>query len=66
MLIAELCINIAFLRCHMHFSHITVGKLTTTIKEVMAHSVVAATSLNIKSTCKLSVISAIQLQIQSM
>ena len=62
LLTAKFCVNIAFFGCHTHFSHIA-----TTLYAKWQHrlnkpypSLVDAVSLNTRSTCKLSLISAIQ------
>ena len=46
--------NIAFLGCCTDFSHVTVCKMTTSADSTSYGSLVAATSLNTGSACKLS------------
>ena len=61
-LIAKFCVNIAFFGCCMHFSHIAASpyaKWQHRLNKPYA-SLVDAGSLNTRSTCKLSVISAVQ------
>ena len=52
--IAKFCLNITFWGCHTHFSCITVRKMTTPTDSTSDGSLVAATSLNTISACKLS------------
>ena len=61
-LIAKFCVNIACSGCRTHFTHITASPYTKwqhRLNKPYA-SLVDAASLNTRSTCKLSVISAIQ------